>query len=63
MSSIFLSIGGIMFGIPMIVMLAVAIFLGEVPGQMLFVGGWSMALGVVTAGIGAALSLLSGQNN
>ncbi len=63
MSGIFLSIGGIMFGIPMIVMLAVAIFLGEVPGQMLFVGGWSMALGVVTAGIGAALSLLSGQNN
>lgn len=62
MSDSFLFIGGAMFIIPLFLMLAIAIF-GDIPSQILFVGGWSMALGVVTAGIGAALSLLNGQNN
>ena len=60
MSGIMLSIGGAMFGIPMIFLLVVAILTGDVPGPMLFVGGWSMALGVITAGIGAIFSSFGG---
>ena len=59
MSGIMLSIGGAMFGIPLVLMVAIAVF-GDVPSHMLFVGGWSMALGVITAGIGAALSSFGG---
>ena len=60
MSGIMLSIGGAMFGIPLVGMVGIAILLGEVPGPMLFVGGWSMALGVITAGIGAVFSIIGG---
>ena len=57
MSNIFLSIAGAMFGIPLIFLLAIAIIIGDVPSPIMFVGGWSMALGVITAGIGAAMAL------
>ncbi len=59
MSGIMLSIGGAMFGIPLVAMVGIALF-GDVPSPMLFVGGWSMALGVITAGIGAIFSSFGG---
>ena len=60
MSNIILSIGGAMFAVPPVGMLAIAISIGEVPNPILSVGGWSMALGVITAGIGAAMSVAGG---
>lgn len=59
MSGIFLSIAGVMFGIPLVVLLAIAL-VGDIPSMVLAVGGWSMALGVVLGGIGAAIGLAGG---
>ena len=56
MSIAFLSIAGGMFGIPLFVMLAIAITGNDIPSPVLFVGGWSMALGIITGGIGAILA-------
>ncbi len=60
MSYVILSMAGLMFLVPMVVMVVIAIFLGQVPDPILSVGGWSMALGVVTGGIGAAINLSGG---
>ena len=57
MSTIIMWIAGGMFGIPLVGMIAIAIFLGDVPSSILSIGGWSMALGVVTAGIGAVITV------
>ena len=56
MSNAFLSIAGGMFGIPLVILLAIAITGNDIPSRVLSVGGWSMALGVITAGIGAVLA-------
>lgn len=55
MSNVVLFIAGAMFGIPLVTMLLIAI-ITEIPSPILFFGGWSMALGVVTGGIGAVMS-------
>ena len=59
MSGVFLSIAGAMFGIPLVVLLAIAL-VGDIPSMVLTVGGWSMALGVALGGVGAAITLAGG---
>ena len=59
MSGIFLSIAGAMFGVPLVVLLAIAL-VGDIPSMILAVGGWSMALGIVLGGVGAAIALAGG---
>ena len=60
MSSVFIAIAGAMFGIPLVVLLGIAITGTDIPSTVLFVGGWSMALGLITGGIGAVIGLLGG---
>ena len=49
-----------MFGIPLVLMLGIAITGTDIPSLILSVGGWSMVLGLITGGIGAAIGLLGG---
>ncbi len=58
MSSAFFIIGGAMFGIPLVLMLGIAITGNDVPSTVLSIGGWSMALGIITGGIGATFALM-----
>ena len=60
MSSAILAIAGIMFGIPLVVMLVIATLMGDVPSFILWAGGWSMAFGVIVGGIGAVMALAGG---
>ena len=60
MSGVFISIGGAMFGVPLILMLAIALAGADIPGLILSVGGWSMAFSLIVAGIGAFLNLTAG---
>ncbi len=60
MSSTILTIVGGMFGIPLAVMLLIAGVGGDIPPVILGVAGWSMALGIITGGIGAAMALFEG---
>ena len=60
MSSVFITIAGAMFSIPLVVLLGIAITGADIPATVLFVGGWSMALGLITGGIGAVIGLLGG---
>ena len=60
MSSTILTIAGGMFGIPLAVMLLIAGVGGDIPPVVLGVGGWSMALGIITGGIGAAMAWFEG---
>ena len=53
MSSAILTIAGGMFGIPLVVMLLIAVLGMEIPTFVLSVGGWSMALSLIVGGIGA----------
>ena len=55
MSGTIISVGGLMFMVPLVLMIFIAAF-GEIPGFVLSFGGWSMALGVITAGIGAVMA-------
>ena len=57
MSSSILTIASGMFGIPLVVMLLIAVSGMEIPPFLLSVGGWSMALGIVVGGIGAVVAL------
>ena len=41
--------------IPLVLMIFIAAF-GEIPGFIISFGGWSMALGLITAGIGAVMA-------
>ena len=58
MSSALMSIAGLMFGIPLALMIVIAGLGGEIPSFILWAGGWSMALGVVLGGIGAAIAAM-----
>ena len=60
MGSALITIAAAMFLIPMVVMLAIAIVGADIPSLILSVGGWSMALGLITAGIGALMELYGG---
>ena len=58
MGNAFIQLGCAMFGIPMLVMLLMAGVGMEIPPFILHNGGWSMALGIIVAGIGAAMTLV-----
>lgn len=58
MGNAFIQLGCAMFGIPMLVMLLMAGVGVEIPPFILHNGGWSMALGIIVAGIGAAMTLV-----
>ena len=60
MSNVIIAIAGAMFGIPLVLMLGIAITGTDIPSLILSVGGWSMVLGLITGGIGAAIGLLGG---
>ena len=60
MSRAILTIAAAMFGIPLVIMVAIAVTGSEIPSFMLFVGGWSMALGVLAGGIGAVIAAYGG---
>ena len=57
MGSALLTIAGGMFGIPLVIMLFIAGLGGDIPSFVLSTGGWSMALGIILAGIGAVMSV------
>lgn len=56
MSLAILTIAGAMFGIPLVVLLGIEL-VGDIPPPVLKVGLWSMVLGIMVGGIGAALGL------
>ena len=56
MSGALLSIGGLMFLIPLVTLTGIAA-VGEIPSTILQVGGWSMALAAIVAAIGAFMRL------
>ena len=60
MSGALLIIAGLMFGIPLILMVVIAATGGDIPSNLLFFGGWSMAFGVITGAIGAYLGSAGG---
>ena len=59
MGPMFISIGGTMFLIPMLLMIGIVAVGSDIPSAILNIGGWSMALGMITSGIGGALTLLN----
>lgn len=56
MSIAILTIAGAMFGIPLVIMLFIALIGLEIPSSVLSVGGWSMALALILGGIGAVMN-------
>ena len=56
MSRAILIIAAAMFGVPLLIMVAIAVTGADIPSPMLSIGGWSMALGVVAGGIGAVIA-------
>jgi hypothetical protein len=59
MSNAIFTIASAMFGIPLVLLLVLAI-VWEIPSPILFVGGWSMAFGVIVAGLGAVIAWYGG---
>ena len=56
MSNAIFTIASAMFAIPLVLMLVLAL-VWEIPSLVLTVGGWSMAFGIIVAGIGAVIAL------
>lgn len=56
MGNALLAIAGGMFGIPLALLILIAILPGDIPSFILSAGGWSMAFGIILAGIGAVIS-------
>ena len=52
MSSAILTIAGVMFVFPMLLMLGMVLAGFDIPSLILRVGGWSMALSAFVAGLG-----------
>ena len=59
MSGQVLTVAGAMFMIPLLAMLGIAI-VSEIPGWMLFIGGWSMAFSVIVGAIGVFIGMNGG---
>ena len=59
MSGQILTVAGAMFMIPLILMIGLAV-VGDIPGWILFFGGWSMAFGVIVAAIGIFIGMNGG---
>ena len=51
MSSTILTWAGLMFGVPLLAMLATAA-VSDVPGPMLTIGGWSMGMSIMVGAAG-----------
>ncbi len=49
-----------MFGLPMLIMLLIVGVGVGIPPFILHNGGWSVALGIIVAGIGATMTLVEG---
>ena len=59
MSNAIFAIASAMFGIPLVLMLALAI-VADIPSLILLIGGWSMVFGVMIAGIGGVIAWFGG---
>lgn len=57
MSRIIFLVAAPMFSIPLVVMIVIAMLLGDVPSSILWLGGYTMAL---AAGIGAVVAAYGG---
>ena len=56
MSGLILTIAGAMFMIPVLTMLAFAL-VTDVPGPLLFIGGWTMAFSLIVGAIGVFIGM------
>ena len=59
MSGQLITIAGAMFIIPFLVIVGVAI-VGDVPGPLLTIGGWTMAFSLIIAAIGVFIGMNRG---
>ena len=59
MSGQLITIAGAMFIIPFLVIVGVAI-VGDVPGPLLTIGGWTMAFSLIIAAIGVFIGMNGG---
>ena len=59
MSGLILTAAGAMFLIPMLIMVAFAL-VTNVPGPLLFFGGWSMAFSLIVGAIGIFIGMNGG---
>ena len=59
MSGQILTVAGAMFMIPVIVLMGFAT-LSEIPGWMLFIGGWAMVFSVILGAIGIFVGMNGG---
>ena len=59
MSGQILTVAGAMFMIPLIVMIGIAL-VGDIPGLLLFIGGWSMAFSLIVGAIGIFVGMNGG---
>ena len=57
MSGIVFSIAAAMFGLPLLLMTAMAVAGADIPAMLLSTGGWTMAFGVIVGGIGAVMAV------
>ena len=60
MSETFLYIAAAMFLVPLVIMVGIALTGTDIPASILSLGGWSMAFGLIVAGVGAFLNLTGG---
>ena len=60
MNSPMLTIGAVLFGIPFVLMFVIALTGNDIPRILLIYGGWSMAFGVITMGLGAFFTIRGG---
>lgn len=56
MSNTIITIAGGMFIIPMVIMIGVAV-VSDIPGWLLFIGGWTMALSIIIGAIGIFIGM------
>ena len=60
MSGQILTVAGAMFMIPLVLMLEIGVP-GDIPGRVLFFGGWSMAFSMIVAAIGVFVGMNEGR--
>ena len=60
MSGQILTVAGAMFMIPLILMLGIGVA-GDIPGRVLFYGGWSMTFSMIVAAIGVFVGMNEGR--
>ena len=60
MSGQILTVAGAMFMIPLVLMLGIGVA-GDIPGRVLFYGGWSMVFSMIVAAIGVFVGMNEGR--